>query len=172
MARPEGLEPPTYRFEVRSNTEPQGTVGKRGSTCLVLRGLYSLPYPALLAHCGSRMVADYPAASRAKSANSGANETPRSFSTYRYLVCHPLKTDTLSSAYKRLLPRCYHLGDLIMDRKTESRPRKEKPISLLLNLPIERACEEEATCVRSTWLLLSRSILSRHRATDGEKECR
>lgn len=35
-----------------------------------------------------------------------------------------------------------------MDRKTELRPRQEKPISLLLNLPIERACEEEAIIER------------------------
>jgi len=45
VARPEGLEPPTYRFEVRSNTESHGIAGKKGSVFLLWA--VSLPCPTL-----------------------------------------------------------------------------------------------------------------------------
>jgi len=58
LARPEGLEPPTYRFEVCSNTESQAIAGKRGVVFLALGCLSSLPYPVTTAHSGSIMVAE------------------------------------------------------------------------------------------------------------------
>jgi len=57
LARPRGFEPPAYRSVVRSDTESQGTAGKRRLVFLALGCLSSLPYPVTTAQSGSKMVA-------------------------------------------------------------------------------------------------------------------
>ncbi len=42
LARPEGLEPPTYRFEVAFAAQLQGLIGKRYSIFQVIERLRSL----------------------------------------------------------------------------------------------------------------------------------
>jgi len=60
VARPEGLEPPTYRFEELKLPQSQRTAGKRGSIFLALDFFSSLPYPTVLAQSGHKLVTDNP----------------------------------------------------------------------------------------------------------------
>jgi hypothetical protein len=53
MARPEGFEPPTSRFAVRSSSESQRTRRKTGANSLVNRVSSSLPFPAFSSQCGN-----------------------------------------------------------------------------------------------------------------------
>ena len=90
MARPEGFEPPAYRFEVCSNTEPQELIGKRTPIFLDFATFFYPWFPALLSQCGSKMVASI-------------------LTAYRYIHCGALETFVSSGVYKGLLPACYHI---------------------------------------------------------------
>jgi len=93
VARPEGLEPPTYRFEVRSNTESQGTAGKRGSVFLGFGCLSSLPFPAVLAQSGHNVV---------------TNDPPVDQLAYRFIILRSLNSYGVTTTCKGLRPACDH----------------------------------------------------------------
>ncbi len=93
LARPEGFEPPTYRFEVRSNTESQGTAGKRGSVFLALGCLSSLPYPTILAQSGHNVV---------------TNNVAVGGFAYRFTVLRSLKSIGETATCQGLRPACDH----------------------------------------------------------------
>jgi len=93
LARPEGFEPPTYRFEVHTNTESQGTAGKRGSIFLALGCLSSLPYPTVLAQSGHFEV---------------TNDLADGYLAYRLTILRPIKSNTVPASYKGVRPACDH----------------------------------------------------------------
>ncbi len=55
LARPEGLEPPTYRFEVAPEAQLQGLTEKSRSVLQIIGSLDSLSIPALPYHYGNEL---------------------------------------------------------------------------------------------------------------------
>ena len=77
LARPEGLEPPTYRFEDASDTHSHKARGKRSPTFLDFRGSPSLWFPTLPGESGHIVV---------------TKTRTRKALTYRLLNFKPLKS--------------------------------------------------------------------------------
>ena len=93
LARPRGFEPPAYRSVVCSNTESQGTAGKRRLIFLALGCLSSLPYPTVLAQSGHNLV---------------TNNVAVGCIAYRFIVLRSPKTNTDPTTYQGLRPACDH----------------------------------------------------------------
>jgi len=93
LARPEGLEPPTYRFEVVLGTYSQGLGRKRYPILLGFTTFLFFLVSALPVQSGHQLV---------------TNDPPVDQLAYRFTIFRPLESNRETASYKGLRPACDH----------------------------------------------------------------
>jgi len=114
LARPEGLEPPTYRFEVVPKTQSQALGKKRYPISLEFTTFLFSLVPVLPVQSDHKLV---------------TNKPPVDQLAYRFTIFRSQKTNTETATCQGLRPACDHLprvcSSLLLDVDGLTEPVKE-----------------------------------------------